>query len=108
MGRKVSKPQKPRRREVDELTMKSKNGIRGKKTMTKMKRQPYHVTYKFCGERGHNKKRCQVRKAAEELIADVNAAEEVQLQLQEEPVPATLEASQPPAMKMTVSVNCFI
>ncbi|KAG8387434.1 hypothetical protein BUALT_Bualt02G0021000 [Buddleja alternifolia] len=63
VGRRIGRPLTARRMEVGEQ---SNKGRRGHSNQFRMKRSNYKVRCKFCGEKGHNKKGCNARKAAEE------------------------------------------
>ncbi|KAL0282741.1 UNVERIFIED_CONTAM: hypothetical protein Sangu_2934500 [Sesamum angustifolium] len=65
-GRQVGRPARARRLEVDERPKKTKKGINVKGIRLKMQQQT--IKCRFCGEPGHNKKGCQMRKDAEALI----------------------------------------
>ncbi|KAL0292259.1 UNVERIFIED_CONTAM: hypothetical protein Sradi_6996700 [Sesamum radiatum] len=65
-GRQVGRPARARRLEVDERPRKTKKGITVKGI--RLKRQQQTLKCRFCGEPGHNKKGCQMRKDAEALI----------------------------------------
>ncbi|KAG8373238.1 hypothetical protein BUALT_Bualt11G0002900 [Buddleja alternifolia] len=69
-GRSVGKPARARRLEPDELVRKTKKGIRKQKQPIKMKKQPYNVKCKYCGEKGHNIKGCDVRKIVEAALGE--------------------------------------
>ncbi|KAL3838161.1 hypothetical protein ACJIZ3_022752 [Penstemon smallii] len=66
------RPKKARRMGADEPVSQKKKGVKGKKGAIKLKRLPYKVKCRFCGQTGHNRKGCEMRKMAENCIADDN------------------------------------
>ncbi|KAL0312973.1 UNVERIFIED_CONTAM: hypothetical protein Sradi_5696600, partial [Sesamum radiatum] len=116
IARGVGRPARARRLEQDELPLKQKKGIKGKKKPVKLKRQQGTVKCKFCGDEGHNKKGCQKRKDAEaaeieqavqeaERLFSVNVETQVSMDLTSQ-VSVETAINMDTNLKMTV--NLFI